>query len=128
MSDRAPGPLPREWLPDPVSGAGVDDSQVWEWRLQRIMAAAEPRLVRLQKRREPWWSALGALWRPAAVAALGAAAAIVLVSPSVQELPPPGRFALSIIATEGSPEGLWASLGHEAEPVLSLIALEGGAP
>lgn len=127
MNDRMEDPLLREWLPDPTSSPSGDDLQFWEWRLQRLMAAAEPRLQQLRQPR-PWWSVLGALWRPAAVAAVTAAAALVFLVPAGREPLPSGTLALNVVATEGSPAGLWAGLGGEAEPVLALIALEGSTP
>ncbi len=131
MSERIPERLPPEWLPDPVAPPGdEEDAPVWEWRLRRLVAAAEPRLARLRARETPWWSGLAAWWRPVTAAAVAAAAALILglrLAPERLEAPPRGTLALSAVVSEGEPAALWIAVGSEADPVLALLALEGEA-
>ncbi len=128
MTDPIPDPLPREWLPDAAGPARPEDPQVWEERLQRLVAAAEPRLARLRAREAPWWASLAGWWRPAGGLALAAAAALALV---LLRGPAPGpragapvSLALGAIASEGDPAVFWTTAtGREANPVLALVVL-----
>jgi hypothetical protein len=121
-----PAPLPRDVLPGPVPREG---SAEWESAVERVLAAAEPRLpgprrsvVHLEQR---WPSVLGAWWRPAAVLAAAATAAVLLMR-AEPAAPAPGTIPLGVVATQGDPAALFAGLGLDADPVLALIAL--GSP
>lgn len=131
MTDRVPDPLPREWLPGPVGPAHPADEALWEERVRRLTAAAEPALARLRSRPVPWWELLAAWWRPlVSAAALGAAAAalaLVLAPPRRTPVAPAGGATLSAVVGDGQPAALWAGLGAKADPALALIALQGGA-
>jgi hypothetical protein len=120
--DAEPGPLPREWLPEPSPREG-DAS--WEPRVARILAATDwhPRSTEAAL-----WGDLARWWRPSAALAAAAAAALVFV---VADVPrpeptsaPSGGLALTMIASDGNPVALWAALGIAADPLLALLVLE----
>ncbi|MEX2466764.1 MAG: hypothetical protein WD995_07630 [Gemmatimonadota bacterium] len=121
--DVEPGPLPREWLPEPLPPEG-DAS--WEARVARIMAAAERQTG---AGGASWWAELARWWGPTAALAAAAVAALVFVvadtprpeSPSTE---PTEGLALTMIAADGDPVALWAALGVAADPVLALLTLE----
>ncbi|MGH7576751.1 MAG: hypothetical protein ACREM1_16710, partial [Longimicrobiales bacterium] len=124
-----PLPLPREWLP---AAAPPEDASEWEAGARRILAAAEPSLWRLSERRPAvdatWSMQMGSWWKPAAVmaAAAGAAVAVlVLIDPFGSALAADrGSVSLSVVAAEGDPVALWEALGIEADPVLARIAIQ----
>lgn len=127
-NEKLPEPLPRDRLP--AATPPLADEPIWEDRLARLMDAAEPRLAGLRTGRIPWWSVLGAWWRP--VAGFAAAAAVALIAflpaaPAGNE-PQPVSVALAATLGDGEPATLWAALGSEADPVLASIALEGTTP
>lgn len=135
MSDRQrTDPLPEGWLPGP-SGPPADAPE-WEARVQRIVAAAGPRLERRRERAErgaagragrAWWAELGLLLRPAAGLAAAAALLLVLLGPSPSPAGDPSASStLAAVASGGDPAALWRAAGAEADPVLALIALEEG--
>jgi len=133
MTEHTPDPLPREWLPQPVGPAHQVDEALWEARLQRLTAAAEPALARLRAPAISWWSVLAAWWRPmVSAAALGtAAAALALLlhlppPPRGTAKPPAGTATLSVVVGDGQPAALWVGLGAQADPALALIALQRG--
>jgi hypothetical protein len=131
MNEHTRDPLPREWLPDAVGPAHPGDEALWEARLYRLAAAAEPALARLRTPAIPWWNVLAAWWRPlVSAAALGTAAAaltlLLYVPPRGAATAPAGTATLSAMVGDGQPAALWAGLGAKADPALALIALQGG--
>lgn len=131
MNEHTPDPLPREWLPGAVGPAHPADEALWEARLHRLTAAAEPALARLRTPAIPWWGVLAAWWRPLmSAAALGTAAAglvlLLHVPPRSAATAPTGTATLSAVVGDGQPAALWAGLGAKADPALALIALAGG--
>ena len=124
--DDAPRPLPPGWLPEPLPPEGAP---VWDTKMGRIMAAADPELRRLRDRRtaagSTAWSVLGLWWKPAA--ALAAVAAVLSLVTGLRSAFPEARqdwVSLSLIAAEGDPVTLWEAFGIQADPVLALIALQ----
>ena len=123
-------PLPEPWLPEPAGPPDGDPE--WEARVQRIAAAAEPRLrarragVREAGSRPTFaWTGLDIWLRPAA--ALAAAAALLIfalrpVRPAAEG--PSTAPTLAALVSGGEPAALWRAAGSEAHPVLALIALE----
>lgn len=135
--ERMPDPLPEGWLPEPAAEAGGED--LWEERVRRVVAAAEPRLRELERagrapaptavERPAGWREVGRWWRPAAALATAAVLALFLASPTPPEAPVSrGSPALAAVASDGEPASLWGAAGSEAHPVLALIALEGETP
>ena len=131
----APDPLPGEWLPPAQADSA---SPVWESRIQRIVAAAEPGLREPAARRggtharrpvsveADWADVLGNWWRQA-VAATAVAAASVLLSMATASGGEAGGTdgVLRLLASGGDPGVLWESSGGQADPVLALLVLEG---
>jgi hypothetical protein len=120
--DVGPGPLPRDWLPEPLPPEG-DAS--WEARIARIMAATE----RQTGAGVPsWLSEMGRWWQPtAALAAAAVVALLFVVADNPRSESPAGPtegLALTVIAADGDPVALWAALGVTADPVLALLTLE----
>jgi hypothetical protein len=135
VSRPTPDPLPRSWLPEPEAPAQPGGEALWEARLRRLTAAAQPALARLRARPVPvpWWSALAAWWRPlVASAALAAAAAGLVLGVQPVARPAPGASVgiatLSALAGNGDPAALWAGLGAHVDPALALLASNGGRP
>ena len=127
--DDSPRPLPRDWLPEATPPEGAPE---WEIRQERILAAAEPALRRLEKwgsQTEATWSTtFGSWWRVAAAMATAAVALLFMLRPAaIVRESGDSRVPLSVVAAEGEPFALWAGLGIDADPVLALIALEGRA-
>lgn len=131
----APEPLPRELLPSAQADAA---SPVWESRLQRIVAAAEPRLRERSARhggtraQRPasveagWADILGNWWRQAVAATTVAAASVLLSIATVSSGEAGGTDGvLRLIASGGDPGVLWESSGGQADSVLALLILEG---
>lgn len=124
----SPGPLPRQWLPEPRA---VEGHPVWELRVARVMAAAGPALAG-----PPWWSEMGRWWKVSA----GLAAASLLVFLGVPEVPDRpiqggtgvagDEFALGMVVAEGDAAAFWGALGVPADPVLAVLTFEapGTAP
>lgn len=127
-NDDMPRPLPRDWLPE---AAPSESDPRWEFRAQRIVAAAEPSLRGLGEWRyvvDAWSTRLGAWWKPAAVLATAAAALFVVLDPSgIREASDHGSLPLSVVAAEGEPFALWEAAGIDADPVLALIAMQASA-
>jgi len=126
----APRPIPRDWLPDPQP---AEDTREWRDSLERVMAAADPALTRLEHRRASagaGWSVIGFWWKPAAALAATAMALLVLIeSPIVFPEPAPGSITLGLVASDGDPVTLWSAIGVQADPVLAWIAIhEPGRP
>jgi len=123
--DNAPRPLPRDWLPEATAPEGAPE---WDVRVARIIAAAEPTLRRLGKRRSEiaasWPTMLGSWWKSAAALATAAAALLFMLKPETIREPAQGWLPLSVVAAEGEPFALWEGLGISADPVLALIALQ----
>jgi hypothetical protein len=120
--DNTPPLLPREWLPDPLPPAGAAE---WDVRRERILAAAEPALLRLgeSERDAAWPTVLGHWWKPAAALAAAAAALLFLLGrPETLRDSDRDRFPLSVVAAEGEPFALWDGVGIDADPVLALVA------
>lgn len=124
-NDDTPRPLPSDWLPE---AAPTESDPRWEFRAQRIVAAAEPSLRRLGDRPsvvDAWSTRLGAWWKPAAALATAAAALfVVLDPPGTREEFDHGSLPLSVVAAEGEPFVLWEAAGIDADPVLALIAMQ----
>jgi hypothetical protein len=123
--DNVPCPLPRRWLPEATPPEGGPE---WDIRVERIVAAAEPRLRRLARGSEieaTWSAGLGSWWKPAAAIAAAAAVLLFALAPAatVQESGE-GWLPLSVVAADGEPFALWVGLGIESDPVLALIALQ----
>ena len=119
-------PLPREWLPDAAAPA---DAPEWDATLQRILAAAEPALRRLEsgdsQRDVTWVTVLGSWWKPAAAIVAAAALLLLLDRPNTAiGESQRGSLPLNVMAAEGEPVALWESVGIDAHPVLALIALQ----
>jgi hypothetical protein len=131
MTEHTPDPLPRPWLPDPVGPAHPADEALWEARLHRLTAAAEPALARLRAPARPWWSVLAAWWRPlasaAALGAAGAGLALLLATPGGGTPPTTGAATLGAVVGDGQPAALWVGFGARADPARALIALQAGA-
>lgn len=131
MKHHESDPLPRDWLPDPVGPARARDSAVWATRLERLLAAAEPGLARLRRRRAAWWVGVAEWWRPiAATAGLAAATLVVFLylGTGVPSIPTRESPALAAIAGEGDMTAVLARLGVGTDPVVALAALEGDQP
>lgn len=131
MSREIPDPLPTDWLPRSVAGADREDPDLMEARLRRLTAAAEPTLQRYRSTRSGWWLALGWNWRPATLAALAGAAALVLLLGLGNRdgaTRPDSNLALLAAAYDGDPGALWTALGGEADPVLALLVLDEETP
>ena len=116
----------RPWLPDALPPEGHPD---WDEPLGKVLAAAEPELVRLARdggvQLAPWLSEMGSWWRPAAGLAAAAVAFLLLTSPT----PSPGSadpdaMSLTILASGADPAAIWAAMGVDADPVLALLTLE----
>jgi len=119
--------LPRDVLPDSLP---PNDAAVWDARVRRIIAAADPDLRRLRSAGSSadvaWWSGM-AQWRtPAAVFAAVATILLVVMMGrlSVFRDIPPDELALGLVATDGDPMTLWGAAGIPADPVLALIAVQ----
>jgi hypothetical protein len=123
-----PEPLPKEWLPDPAAPAESDDPEVWDRRIRRLVAVAEPTLARYSSGRGPWWVAFGQRWRPTVAAALAAAAGL-LIALTLGEGPraptPQNNLVLVATASESNPALVWAAINAETDPVLGLITVGG---
>ena len=122
----APRPLPRDWLPEAHPPA---EDPAWEGKIARILAAADPELVRRADGTRPGalsrWTEVGDWWRPALALAAGAAALFFAVDrPAPSRGAPLDAIALTLVAAEGDPAALWQSLGVRADPVLAHIAME----
>lgn len=129
MKRDSPDPLPSDWLPKPIAPRSGDDPEVWDVRIQKLMAAAEPRLARYRAGELGWWAALGRYWRPAAAAAFAAAAGLFValgLGSATRGAVPESDLVLAAAASDGDPAVFWAALDAEADPVLALIVLEGG--
>ena len=126
MSRKTPEPLPSDWLPEPRTRVELDDPEILESRIRRLVAAAEPTLASYRTGELAWWQALIQYWQPATAAALaGAIAAVLLLGPEGQSpgAPPTNDLVLTAAATDGDPAALWMAIGEQADPVLALIAL-----
>lgn len=124
-NDDTPRALPRDWLPEATPS---EDDPQWEFRAQRVVAAAGPSLRRLGERRsvtDAWSTRLGAWWKPAAVLATAAAALFALRDPpGTRGESDHGSLPLSVVAAGGEPFALWEAAGIAADPVLALIAMQ----
>ena len=125
-------PIPGEWLPDATPQEG---SPEWEALLARVVAASEeaaraPTRVGAAPAPRAWPAVLGGWWRGAAVGAAAATALLLLVRPAT--IPPAavdvGALPLTVVTAQGDPAALLEGLGIPADPVLALIAIEGGRP
>lgn len=126
MSKKIPEPLPSDWLPEPRTRVELDDPEVLESRIRRLMAAAEPTLASYRTGELGWWQALIQYWQPATATALASAIAVVLLlGPGGQSPgpPPTDDLVLTAAASDGDPAALWTAIGEQADPVLALIAL-----
>lgn len=126
MRREIPDPLPADWLPKPAAPRVPDDPEVLDIRIRRLMAAAEATLARFRAGEIPWWAVLARHTRPAAAAALAAAAGLLValgLGGASQWAEPENDLVLVAAASEGNPAALWSAMGTEADPVLALIAL-----
>jgi len=127
LGNQAPGPVPREWLPEAMPPEG---HPVWELKVARIMATAGAELGRLADgagaSRASWLSEMGNWWRPAAALAAAALALLATVDDPRSASPaiPPQAVSLGLIVADGNPTALWAALGVPADPVLAILVFE----
>jgi hypothetical protein len=131
MSQKIPERLPDELLPGPGASADLDDPQVLEMRIRRLVRAGEPTLERYRAGQIGWWQALSFYWQPVTAAALAGTAALVITlgfASAPHNVPATRDIALVAAASDGNPVALWAAAGQQADPVLALIALEKEAP
>lgn len=118
------GRLPREWLPD---ASAPEYAVEWDVLARGIVAAAAPALEGIAgDAGNGWHLVLGSWLRPAV--ALAAAAALIAFAADRARPAGPGRqsLPLTVLAAGGDPAVLWESVGVRADPVLGLIALQGG--
>ena len=122
------------WLPDPIPS---EDHPEWDRRTARILAAAEPELIRMfgpartvgppATVTEAWLSEIGGWWRHGAALAAAAVGFLLLVTEPPRPSPNANEaeaMALTILASDGDPTAIWTAWGVAADPVLALLTLK----
>ena len=129
MNKNQQDPLPRELLPESVVDGGPE---LWENRVQNLMAAASPILADYRTTPVPWWYFLAEWFKPRLAFAVATAAAITvavhLSLPGPKNQPAPNLPLATVIGDGNATTAFLSTIDEEIDPVLALVILEGETP
>ena len=131
MNNDVPDPLPPEWLPAPTASPTSDDAEVWEDRIGRLMAAAEPTLARYRVATLPRWGSARQRWNLVVGSALAAAASLAVslgLGAPTPAAAPSNDLVLVAAVSESDPTLFRDAINAETDPVLGMITVVGEQP